>query len=308
MNYTEHRYSSKDGLSLYYREYGEGDDVIICLPGLTRNSKDFHDLATRLSASHRVLCLDLRGRGQSDRDPNWRHYHPGSYVNDTWRLMDKLAIDAFTIIGTSLGGLMSMIMASQYPQRLKAIVLNDIGPEIAPIGLARLLSYVGKLKKVENWQQAAAQCEKTYALAVPGKPTEFWDSWSRNSYRENSAGIPELDMDLNIGHAIRSSTRVALWLGKLRKWGLLKKSAGMYIDPWDSFREVSMPCLVLRGEISDILTEDIVDRMAAIKPDLVRVIIPNRGHVPLLNEPESLQAIDDFLTPLTHRPCNDEDK
>lgn len=185
--------------------------------------------------------------------------------------MDELGIDVFTIIG----------------------------PEIASSGQARLLSYVGKLDKVENWQQAAEQCKQTYAVAVPDMPAEFWETWSHNSYRENSEGVPELDMDLNIGEAIRSSTKAATWLLKLRKLGLLKKIAGMYIDPWDSFRKVSMPCLVLRGGISDVLSDDIVDRMAVIKPDLVRAIIPNRGHVPLLNEPESLAAIDAFLGSLT---------
>jgi pimeloyl-ACP methyl ester carboxylesterase len=299
MNFSEHRYTSKDGLSLYYREYGQGDDVIICLPGLTRNSKDFHDLATRLASNYRLLCLDLRGRGQSDHDPKWRHYHPGTYVRDTWKLLDELGISKFIIIGTSLGGLMAMIMSAQQSERIKAIIMNDIGPEIDPAGQARILSYVGKKANVKNWQDAADRSKFISGLATPDMPQEFWDKVARNTYRENSDGIPELDIDANIGEAIRKAVKPARILAKIRKTGLLKRFSGIYIDPWDSFRTMSMPTLVLRGGISDILSDDIVDRMATVKPDLQRALIPNRGHAPLLDEPESLSAIDGFLENLT---------
>lgn len=295
MNYLENHYLSTDGLSLYYRQYGHGDQVIICLPGLTRNSKDFHDLATHLASSYRVICLDLRGRGRSDHDPKWRHYHPGTYVQDTWKLMDKLEINKFIVIGTSLGGLMAMIMSAQQPQRLKAIIMNDIGPEIDPSGYARILSYVGRKAKVETWQDAAAQCKLIYAQAAPDMPEAFWNNFARNTYRLNDAGEPVPDMDINIGHAIRKSVIPARILTKLRKMGLIKSFGGVLIDPWDSFQTVVMPCLVLRGEISDILSADILERMAAIKPDMVSAVIPNRGHAPMLNEPESIAAIDTFL-------------
>ncbi len=299
MNFTEHRYTSKDGLSLYYREYGQGDDVIICLPGLTRNSKDFHDLATRLSDKYRVLCSDLRGRGQSDHDPKWRHYHPGTYVRDTWKLLDELGINQFIITGTSLGGLMAMIMSSQQAERIKAIVINDIGPEIDPVGYARILSYAGIKTHVNNWHDAAARCKLISEHAAPGMPKEFWDKFARNTYRENKDGIPELDMDANIGEAIRKGVKAARFLARIRKTGILKRVAGVYIDPWDSFRTMTMPTLVLRGNISDILSDDIVERMEAVKPDMQRALIPNRGHAPLLDEPESLAAIDSFLENLT---------
>ena len=299
MNFTEHRYTSKDGLSLYYREYGQGDDVIICLPGLTRNSKDFHDLATRLSGKYRVLCLDLRGRGQSDHDPKWRHYHPGTYVRDTWKLLDELGINQFIIIGTSLGGLMAMIMSSQQAERIKAVVMNDIGPEIDPVGYARILSYAGIKAHVNNWHDAAARCKLISEQAALGMPKEFWDKFARNTYRENNDGIPELDMDANIGEAIRKGEKTVRLLTKIRKTGILKRVAGVFIDPWDSFRTMTMPTLVLRGNISDILSDDIVERMEAVKPDMQRALIPNRGHAPLLDEPESLAAIDSFLANLT---------
>ena len=118
MSYTEHHYRSRDGLSLYYRSYGSGDDVVICLPGLTRNSKDFEDLAKHLSTRWRVISPDLRGRGRSDHDPKTSHYFAGTYVKDVWTLLDGLDIERFAIIGTSLGGLMAMIMADQQAVRL----------------------------------------------------------------------------------------------------------------------------------------------------------------------------------------------
>lgn len=299
MNYSEHRYSSKDGLSLYYREYGSGDNVIICLPGLTRNSKDFHDLATRLATNYRVLCLDLRGRGQSEHDPKWRHYHPGTYARDVWTLIDRLAIRKFIIIGTSLGGMIAMVMSSQQAERITGVVMNDIGPEIDPVGYTRILGYAGIKSDINNWQDAADRAKFISGRAVPDMPDDFWQEFAQKTYRENSEGIPELDMDPNIGEAIRKGVKPARMLAKIRKTELLKKFAGMFIDPWDSFRTMSMPTLVLRGEISDILSDDILNRMTAVKPDLQRALIPNRGHAPMLDEPESLAAIDTFLGGLT---------
>ena len=299
MNYSEHRYASRDGLSLYYREYGSGSNVIICLPGLTRNSKDFHDLATRLSSDFRVLCLDLRGRGQSERDPKWRHYHPGTYARDTWTLLDKLAIKDFIIIGTSLGGLVAMIMSSQQAGRIKGVVMNDIGPEIDPVGYQRILSYAGIKTDINSWQDAAERCKLTSGQPASDLPEEFWLQTARGTYRENSDGIPEPDMDSNIGKALRKDAKLGLILARIRKTGLLKRIAGVFIEPWDSFRTMNMPCLVLRGSTSDILSEDIVERMTAVKPDLQSAVIPNRGHAPLLDEAESLTAIDNFLKELS---------
>jgi len=295
MNYSEHRYKSKDGLSLYYREYGSSDKVIICLPGLTRNSKDFHDLATRLATDYRVLCLDFRGRGQSEHDPKWRHYHPGTYARDTWKLMDELSIKQFVVIGTSLGGLVAMIMSAQQGSRIKAIVMNDIGPEVNPLGIKRILKSAGIKSQVNSWQDAVERCKFMGRYAAPNMPDEFWQQFARRTYRLNNDGIPELDMDLNIGVAIRKGVKLTNILVKIRKTGILKSIGGVFIDSWDSFRTVSMPCLVLRGELSDFLSEEIVNRMLKAKPDLEHAVIPNRGHAPVLDEPESLAAIDSFL-------------
>ena len=281
MDFTEHHFRSKDGLALYYRNYGSGKDTVICLPGLTRNSKDFHEIACHLALRYRVLCPDLRGRGRSARDPESKNYVPATYVHDTWELVDQLAIGRFTIIGTSLGGLMAMIMASQRPQRVRALVLNDIGPEVDPVGYARVLAAAGNRVNVKNWQQAALQCRQSKAPMLPGMPAEFWEAFARKTYREGADGSPEFDMDQNVYRVFHE--------------GKLEQVAGSPVDPWDAFREVSMPCLVLRGELSDFLSEEIVERMTAIKPNLKHALIPARGHAPLLDEPESVAAIDMFL-------------
>jgi len=285
MGFSEHHYPTRDGLSLYYRSYGSGTDVIVCLPGLTRNSKDFHEIAIHLASRYRVLCLDLRGRGQSAWDPDWRNYHPATYISDTWSLLDQLEIPTFIMIGTSLGGLLAMIMASQQPKRVRAVILNDAGPEADPAGYKRILATFDQQTEAVDWQEASRQCKQTYETALPDMPEAFWSEFVRKNYRQGESGQTVLDIDPKIGEAIRK--------------GDLSRIAGIQVDPWAAFGAVSMPCLVLRGEISDILSTEIVERMTAVKPDLINAVIPNRGHAPLLYEPESLAAIDTFLHQLS---------
>jgi len=288
MGFTEHHYQTHDGLSLYYRCYGSGREVVVCLPGLTRNSKDFEEIATHLASRYRVLCPDLRGRGQSGWDPDWRNYHPATYINDTWKLLEQSGISNVILIGTSLGGLLAMIMASQQPQRVRAVILNDAGPEADPAGYTRILASFEHPTVVRNWQDALRQCRQNYEAALPDMPPEFWRDFVRKNYRDGADGEPLLEVDPNIGEAIRK--------------GDLSRIAGIQVDPWDAFAAVTMPCLVLRGELSDILSAEIVQRMTVVKPDLQQAVIPNRGHAPLLYEPESLAAIDTFLDQLPKGP------
>lgn len=300
MPFSEHRYTSDDELSLYYRDYGSKDsrDTVLCLPGLTRNSRDFHDLALLLAQRYRVLCADPRGRGMSDRDPDWRNYAIATYMPDVNRLMDVAGVTRAIFLGTSMGGLMSMTMAYQRPECVKAIVLNDIGPEADRAGIRRILRYVGRHAPVDSWDEAVAQLHNTYAIALPDRPLAFWEDRVRMTYREGADGRPELDMDLNIGDAIRSSMKILTVLKFLRALHLVKQVRGVPIDAWDSFRAVIVPCLVMRGELSDILSEKIVDSMKAIKPDLQVATIPGIGHSPYIEGPEMLGAIEEFLAGL----------
>lgn len=298
MDYQEHRYQSHDGLSLYYREYGSGERVALCLPGLTRNSKDFHPLASHLAGpaggSWRVLCPDLRGRGQSQRDPNWKNYLPPTYVQDVWTLLDGLGIPEVVVIGTSLGGLMAMLMADQQPQRLRGVVLNDVGPEITPGSLQRLMAYVGRTPPQPDMQAATAQVRNAYELAFPDMGAEFWSRLSENTWRLNEDGTVEPDFDPAVGDSLRHVAKMMPLLGWLRRLGL-RRIKGSNLDPWDNFRALRMPTLLLRGAISDVLSPEITARMRTLKPDLQVVEIPGRGHAPTLDEPLARESIGQFL-------------
>jgi pimeloyl-ACP methyl ester carboxylesterase len=276
MSYTEHHYRSHDGLSLYYRDYGSGESVVICLPGMSRNSKDFEDLAEHLSIQWRVICPDFRGRGQSAWDPDPANYHPFTYANDTWTMLDDIGIRRFVVIGTSLGGMTAMVMANQQAERPRAVIMNDIAPEIPPDAAARILTYIGRTPPVPNWIVAATLARQNYEQALPGLSDDFWLSYVRCFYREDESGQIVPDMDPAIGDALR-------------------KSASAGFDTWGLFAALSMPCLLLRGALSDILTPETAKQMQVRKPDLELVVVPERGHAPLLDEESARAAIDNFL-------------
>ena len=188
-----HFYQSTDGLNLFYRDFGGQNDgtPVICLPGLTRNSRDFEDLANSLSNRRRVLTLDFRGRGFSDHDPTWQNYHPGTYVDDVWTLLDSLDIHKVIVVGTSLGGLCAMLMATQHRERIAGVVMNDIGPEIGPDGLARIQEYTGRMPPVASWEEAAVQAKEIYGQWLPDLSDKAFEQLARRGYRENEDGVPQ---------------------------------------------------------------------------------------------------------------------
>lgn len=274
-----HYYQSSDGLNIFYRDYGGQNDgtPIICLPGLTRNSRDFDALANYLSNRRRVITVDFRGRGFSDYDPTWQNYHPLTYVADTWNLLDLLHIKTVIIVGTSLGGLCAMAMAAQQGERIAGVVMNDIGPEINPAGIARISEYTGRAAPVTSWAEAAQQTKDIYGEWLPGLSDDDFMRLARRGFREIDDDIPRLDMDVNIGRAVRE-------IGPQKG------------DPWELFAALqNVPVTLLWGVLSDILTEDIIEKMKAAKPDIQVAPVAARGHVPLLDEPESLAAIDAFI-------------
>ncbi|MDA0339608.1 MAG: alpha/beta hydrolase [Proteobacteria bacterium] len=276
----EASYTSADGLKLFYRDFGDSNSSntpVLCVPGLTRNSRDFIDLAQRLSADRRVMCPDLRGRGFSDYDPNYKNYQPVTYVADMIKLLDDLGIEKVIWIGTSLGGIMAMVAALRHPERLAGVVLNDIGPVLAEAGLNRIKSYTGKLPPVTSWQDAIDQAKQVYGDSLRGLDEARWPDLVRRNYREDENGVPKPDMDPKIGDAMR-------------------ESGGAIADPWPIFQGlIPIPTLALRGELSDLLDEETFEEMGNRKPDLIRVTVPDRGHTPLLDEPACLEAIDAFV-------------
>jgi pimeloyl-ACP methyl ester carboxylesterase len=273
-------YESADGLRLYYRRYAAAQPgwlPVLCLPGLTRNSRDFTALAEHLSARHEVLTADLRGRGLSAWDSEPSHYQLPTYVQDAWSLLDSRGVQRVLIVGTSLGALMGMALATR-PDRIAGLVLNDAGPELDLAGLARIGSYVGKLPPVATWAEAAAQSKLVNQASAPDLTDTQWLDYARRCYRENAAGVPVRDMDPQIAAGFKGPPT-----GPLQMWPLYEQIKGV-------------PQLVIRGALSDLLSAATVERMAREKPDLEQLTVANRGHVPLLDEPECLEAIDAFLT------------
>jgi pimeloyl-ACP methyl ester carboxylesterase len=280
VNASDYFYDSADGLRLYCRVYPAqrpGGLPVLCLPGLTRNSRDFADFAMRLSAEREVLTADLRGRGRSAWDPDPTRYQLPTYVQDVWSLLDARRLGRVVVVGTSLGALMGMVMAATEPDRTAGVVLNDAGPQFDPAGIRRIAGYAGKLPPVSSWAEAAAQAKSVYGLALPGLSDEAWLDYAHRSYRENAAGIPVPDMDPKISQAFANPATAPA-------------------DLWPLYAQIKgVPMLVIRGALSDLLSPATVARMVREKPDLEHVTVANRGHSPMLDEPECRAAIDAFL-------------
>jgi pimeloyl-ACP methyl ester carboxylesterase len=282
--YADRRWTSRDGLSLFARDYpsagGEARLPLICLHGLTRNSKDFEDIAPRIAAwGRRVVVPDVRGRGQSDRDPNPKNYQPKIYARDVLEMMAELDISSAVFLGTSMGGLVTMTLAAIRPRVIAAAILNDVGPAIAPEGIARILSYAGKSPEVRDWNDAAAYVRRTNAIAFPHFDEEDWHRFAQRTFRQGGVG-PELDYDPAITVPLQKPPpKFASFI------------AGML------FRRLARkrPTLLIRGEKSDIITAGIADKMKRMAPNLLRVDVPGVGHAPMLTEPEAVDAIDQFL-------------
>ena len=278
--FDECHLEAADGLRLYYRDYPSASPrtPILCLPGLTRNSRDFALLALQISNKRRVICPDLRGRGKSQYDADWRNYNPGQYAADLWHLLDALQLDEFVVIGTSLGGWMAMLLNHQKPGRIAGAIMNDIGPEADPIGIARVVATAGRLDKVGSLAEAIEQAKSVYSIAFPDWSEEQWRIYTESTYRQLDDGSFDMNFDRNVGRAAREGV------------------SGLDVDPWTLFDDLAnVPTLLIHGVLSDILTEPIIARMRQQKPDLQVVSVRDRGHAPLLDEQEAVDAIATFL-------------
>jgi len=269
-----------DGLTLSFREYGSrisDATPVLCLPGLTRNSADFHAIATILESERRVISLDARGRGRSDYDPNYQNYNLVTEVGDVLSLISAEFDRPCIVLGTSRGGLAAMILCGVRPSMMAGVVLNDIGPVLDAKGLDRIKDYLGiPPVPLDNWEDAAAAIEASHAEDFPDLRAPDWLAWAQRTFREEN-GKPVLDYDLKLRDAVLEQT-------------------GPVAEMWPQFRAMAdIPTLVLRGENSDLLSVQTVEEMRRAKPDLTAVTIKGRGHVPLLDEYESVSAINAFL-------------
>jgi pimeloyl-ACP methyl ester carboxylesterase len=279
----EHRLPSSDGIVTFVADYlaagVETGPPVVCLHGLTRNHKDFSDIIEPLQRlGRRVIALDVRGRGRSDRDPNPSNYNPLVYVQDLMGIMASLMIPRAVFIGTSMGGLMTMILASFAPHMIAGAVLNDIGPEIDPAGLKRIQGYVGvAMPKVANWEQAGMMLSAVGASTYPGRDQAFWVDFAQRNGVESPDGII-FDYDPAIAQVAGTP------------------SDGPIPTMWDQFAAFKdIPTAVIRGALSDLLSTDIVARMKLMKADLITAEVPNVGHAPMLNETEAWRAIEAII-------------
>lgn len=276
--FREHRYTAQDGLSLYYREYGDPLATpvpVLCLPGLARNSKDFHRLASRLANDRWVVCPDYRGRGRSDYDPDSDNYQPAAYIGDIHHLLAVTGMHRAVVVGTSMGGLLACAMGAMMPGALAGVVLNDVGPDIGGHGFERIMEYLSKDNPQPDWDSAV----RTFRQLLPNLSLRTDDDWmeaTKATWREGDDGMLHYDWD----------TRIVDPLLKNRPLP----------DLWALFRSLRhVPVLAIRGGASDILLPHTFDRMAKEHPGLDRITIEGVGHVPSLTEPESVDAIDRFL-------------
>ena len=279
MGFSERFYTSQDGLSLYFRDYGKEHRVktpVLCLAGLTRNSNDFSRLAEQLSSDRRVICPDYRGRGKSDYDPNWRKYTSFTYMNDIRHLLSSLNLCRVFVIGTSLGGLMAMGMGAAMPTTLAGALINDVGPVIEKQGLDKILKYMQDgASGFDDWETAAAYLRERFP-ELPAETDEDWRWITRGTFEEGADGRIKHNWDYNL---IRS---------------LLKETAEPEL--WSLFQTLKRtPLVVTRGGLSDILSASTLNAMVAVIPDLTAVTVDGVGHMPNLLEPECKEALDNAL-------------
>lgn len=288
--FVDRFWSSRDGLKLHFRDFPRrdfsgrdfsGSDAkppVICLHGLTRNARDFENLAKRLASEWRVLCPEMRGRGDSAYARDSATYNPLQYVEDLGELLAQEGIERFVAVGTSLGGLMTILTAMATPERIAGALLNDIGPYVEPAGLRRIGGYVGQGRSYPTWMHAARDLAEVQGIAHPEFGLTDWLAMAKRVMTLSSNGRVVFDYDMKIAEPF----------------------TGMDVDNqpdiWPAFDNLAgRPVLLVRGELSDVLSAATLDRMRHRLPEAEAVTIAGVGHAPSLDEPEAVAAIDRWL-------------
>lgn len=286
--FTDGYWHSADGLKLHYRDYPGGEDgrpAILCMHGLTRNSRDFALVAERLSPEWRVIVPEMRGRGGSDYADDASTYNPVQYVQDVEQLLQDLGIGRFVAIGTSLGGLMTLLMAQVDATRIAGALLNDVGPVIDESGLDKIRSYVGQGRSFPTWMHAARALEETHEDAHPNYDLEDWLDAAKRVMVLGQNGRISFDYDMAVGDAFRDSDDAVAGGGDAPA-----------PDLWQAFEALAdTPLVLVRGALSNLLSEDTVSQMKARNGGMEIAIVPDTGHAPTLEEPEAVAAIDALL-------------
>lgn len=289
--FTDGYWWSNDGLRLHFRDYGgapagNGRPPILCFPGLTRNARDYDAVARRLAPGWRVIAVEFRGRGESAYAKDPMSYVPLTYLQDVEALLGELGVDRFVAFGTSLGGIVTMLLAAAERERVAGALLNDVGPELDPAGLARIRGYVGKASWYPTWVHAARALAEANADVYPGYDIADWLAMAKRLYRLNAAGRIVLDYDMKIAEPFRVPGNEA----GPDMWRAIDALAGK-------------PVLVVRGERSDILRAETADAMARrLGAGAELVTVAETGHAPTLAEDAVTGAIDRLLARIEREP------
>jgi pimeloyl-ACP methyl ester carboxylesterase len=268
------RFTTSDGLSLHFTDEGSGLPIL-CLSGLTRTGADFDYVAPHLAA-HRLIRMDYRGRGQSDFDPNWQNYSLPVECRDVLELLDHLGLDQVAILGTSRGGLNAMGLAMAAKDRLLGVALNDVGPELDPKGIDFIMGYLGRNPAAKTHVEAAAAMARAFP-EFQDVPEARWLAEVERHYIQTDSGL-KITYDPHLRDAVAAAADQAA------------------PDLWPYFDALKgLPLAAIRGANSTLLSRETLQEMQARRPDMIAVEVPGRGHVPFLDEPEALAALQDWI-------------
>jgi pimeloyl-ACP methyl ester carboxylesterase len=278
--WADRYWQSPDGLTLHFRDYPGPEDrtPVVVLHGLTRNAREAAATADRIAGERRVIAPDMRGRGMSDYASDSATYNPLHYVADLKALLDQEHIERFVAIGTSLGGLMTMLLALDQPERIAAAALVDVGPEIDAEGIARIREYVGQGGSFPTWMHAARALQDIHGAVHPQFALDDWLAMAKRLMVLGANGRVAYDYDMRIAEPFNT------------------EAAPPAADLWPAFEALSgRPLVLLRGETSAILSAETAGEMKRRVPGLEVVTVAGTGHAPTLSEPESIAAIDALL-------------
>jgi pimeloyl-ACP methyl ester carboxylesterase len=277
-------WASQDGLRLHYRDYS-GDPArppILCIAGLTRNARDFEGVADRLAGEWRLICPDLRGRGESEPAKDSASYNPLVYLQDVQALLAELEVPRAVLFGTSLGGLVAMLLVTVDKSRLAGLLLNDVGPVLEEQGLEHIRTYVGRAQSWPTWAHAARGLAEAHRERYPDWDFDSWLLYAKRLCRLTRQGRIVPDYDLRIAEPL--------------------KAPAAAVDLWPTYRATAgIPALLVRGELSDLLSAETAERMREENADLEVATVPRVGHAPTLDEPEAESAIERLLARVMER-------
>jgi len=279
--YEDRFWESEDGLSLHFRDYAGPEDKppLICMHGLTRNARDFEGLAERHAGNWRVIVPEMRGRGKSDHAKDTSTYVVPTYIGDVQRLLEAEGIERFVAIGTSMGGLMTMLLAAINPNRIAGALLNDIGPVIETAGIEHIRGYLGHARSLPTWMHAARALEEMQSIAHPTFTIEDWLVMAKRCMVLGQHGRIGFDYDMGIADPFNATG-----------------DPTPAPDMWPAFEALSgRPLVLVRGGLSGLLSEATAAEMKRRVPDMEQVTVPQVGHAPTLDEPEAVEALDRLL-------------